>query len=552
MRSRIEEYSNPHDLKRGAGGIRDIEFTTQIMQLIYGSKHHALRVAPTCTVLRALSQEGLLTEGITEKLILAYRFLRQLEHRCQLVGDVQTHSLPESDLARTNLARTMGFQEWSQLEARLQSVRNQVRDIYDELVSSTPTASNPRDDVLSQLGGRSADVQQWFDPLPMSEAFYTSLKENQGSLDRVRTVLDKAPVLVPRFKSSLVQTEKLVSGEIEEEIDATSRLSRLNPQASTETLAETISSLWLTAATQWAMSPTFDVGLLLTEIFEEGVKQVWKRSGAGFDVVALGSFAQRDLSFGSDTDLLFLVDSSKAHPAAEQAAQRFLSEIDRLKQFGAPLSVDLRLRPEGRKGLLVSTYDGLMNYEAKSMDMWERFALGQPRLVCGSSEAITLMLKCAYARPLTPEAFQDLTAMKKRIETERVRAEDFKRHIKLGYGGLSDIDWLIHLTEMRYPPDRSKGTTADISARVECLGDANRLNQEEVRTIIEARERLMAYRNWIYLLGYEPDIVPGNPDKLEKMAVCVGLPKAADFLQSFLMTIEAVRSIYMHTLERLS
>jgi glutamate-ammonia-ligase adenylyltransferase len=127
------------DVKTGKGGIRDIEFSTQFLQLVGGGDSHALRQANTLKALRALAQDGYLTDQ--EFLILddGYRYLRRLEHRLQLLFDLQTHELPQGDEELRKLARRMGY-ETRPLEAFLEDYRAKTalnRKILDHLLHET-------------------------------------------------------------------------------------------------------------------------------------------------------------------------------------------------------------------------------------------------------------------------------------------------------------------------------------------------------------------------------------------------------------------------------
>jgi len=99
------------EVKLGRGGIRDIEFTVQFLQLLYGGQHPAVRGGHTLRALHSLRKEGLLTAAEAERLEQAYHFMRRVEHCLQLYGDQQVHKLPADPAARRRVARSMGFQD---------------------------------------------------------------------------------------------------------------------------------------------------------------------------------------------------------------------------------------------------------------------------------------------------------------------------------------------------------------------------------------------------------------------------------------------------------
>ena len=108
-----------HDVKLGRGGIREIEFTAQVLQLIWGGRDPALRDPTTLGALAALAAAGRLDRRAAADLADAYVFLRNLEHRLQMVADRQTHRLPEDDAGLARIASFMGFAEPREFAARL-------------------------------------------------------------------------------------------------------------------------------------------------------------------------------------------------------------------------------------------------------------------------------------------------------------------------------------------------------------------------------------------------------------------------------------------------
>ena len=121
---RLEEYIRQRgkefiEVKRGRGGIRDVEFAVQLLQIVHGRRDPRLRTPNTLAALRALAVEGYVADADAEALADAYRFLRMVEHRLQIVRDLQTHDLPPDRHARTTLARSLGLADADELAARV-------------------------------------------------------------------------------------------------------------------------------------------------------------------------------------------------------------------------------------------------------------------------------------------------------------------------------------------------------------------------------------------------------------------------------------------------
>lgn len=551
MRARIEDHSDPDDLKRGHGGIRDVEFLVQTLQLLHGHSHPSLRVGSTCDVIRALDTAGVLHHSVALALIDGYTFLRKLEHRCQLVAHQQTHAIPSGQEAREHLARLMGDADWKALEHQLTFHRRTIGTLYQSIVNPANAHTPAREAVLQGLGPLGAAALQWFDPLPSSEAFYDILVENQDSLSRVRKLLDEAPALATAFRKSVSLTEMLLSGEIEEEDGFEERLEELPADVPLQQVATTFSHAHTRILAQWVFDPKTPVLTRLSGLCDRLIAHAMHRLYADFDVLALGSFGRQEIGWGSDLDAILLVKDPGRHQEAESQAQNLIALLSGLKRQGVPIELDLRLRPEGGQGLLVRTYDGLRAYELEGMEMWERFALGQARLVSGNPEARELVIKAAYALPLTPERLRDLIAMKKRIETERVNIKHQRRDVKLGYGGLADIEWFVHLHEMRYPTATKAGESVRLDDGIRRLGRAQLINALEMEALLEALEHLLAVRLRLGLLGYTKDVVPENPDKLDHLAQVCGYENGYAFLMRHEHVIDSVRSIYTEGLERL-
>ena len=125
-----------YDLKRGRGGIREVEFFTQAQQLIYGGRDPDLRASATVEALGALGAAGIVPDDVVQMLSAHYRLLRTIEHRLQMVNDQQTHSLPDQIEALDRVARLHGLADGAALVTLLQPVVRQVADIYDELVAA--------------------------------------------------------------------------------------------------------------------------------------------------------------------------------------------------------------------------------------------------------------------------------------------------------------------------------------------------------------------------------------------------------------------------------
>ncbi len=551
MRQRIEELSKEGDLKRGRGGIRDVEFLVQILQLLHAQDRPELQMRPTLPAIRALEDAFLLDTATAQSLREGYTFLRKLEHRLQMADDQQTHALPSSPESQTALAKRMGEHDWVQLMAKLDTVKQGVGSVYTDRFHTVAEPESVRGRVLAAFDVDASVLAAWFDVLDGSESFYAALLESPEALSRVRRLVRFAPWLVRYYRASLSLTEQIVSGEIEEPRDSSQRFRMLDRDLPVEKVALVLQFGFAETCTRWVLDPGFDLGVLLANLYSEAIAAFARRLEINFDILAMGSFASNDLGPQSDLDLVFLVADQKHHREGERKSQEFLQFVLSLHRLGAPIEIDLRLRPDGGKGLLLRSYDALLQYDLDGMEMWERFALGHARLVAGREESVKVVLKVTYGQPLTPERLQELVKMKRRIETERVQSTQTHRQVKLGRGGLNDIEWTVRLTEMRYPSATRAGTTSDSQERMTNIGRSGLLNAVEVEQLLSARAFYSHLRIWLSLLGIRDDLIPENPDKLQRLAEAMGIATGNELLAQYQQMTTTIRSLFEDTLERL-
>ena len=148
-----------HDIKLGRGGIREIEFFAQTQQLIWGGRKPELRGAGTIEALDALAAAGLISEDARAALIVAYHFLRRLEHRLQMVDDAQTHSVPQDPAALHRIAVLMGFANAALFAEALTAQLSAVEVIYARLFEEAPSLAVTGQSRLHRRRGRSRDAE---------------------------------------------------------------------------------------------------------------------------------------------------------------------------------------------------------------------------------------------------------------------------------------------------------------------------------------------------------------------------------------------------------
>ncbi|MBS1708850.1 MAG: hypothetical protein JSS65_09040 [Armatimonadetes bacterium] len=541
MRGRIEELGSANDLKRGPGGIRDVEFLTQTIQMVFGKGDPAVQVRQTTSALAALCQKGLLDAAACQTLTDAYIFLRQTEHRCQIVGNLQTHDVPTDSDALAALSHAMGHADSTGFLAELARHRKDVRRLYEALIPG----GGPRVSHAKQIPA----LRQWLDPLPGAEALWASLAENRDSIDRVVRIAEAAPALAPMLANSPAVTEAVLSGEVLED-PVSLHFEWLSGAMPNQRATRAATDAWLRRTLRWCLGVGPSLGQALSERDDAVLRCMVE--GRGLTLVALGSAASRDTTIGSDVDLVLLCSDDADWAVAERSAQDLLASVNALHASGDPLTVDVRLRPEGRKGSLVVTETGFSKYEAGPMELWERFALGRSRLVSGQLQLFDLVKQAAYGRYIGREDFTVLAHMKRRIENERVNLKERTRHLKLGLGALDDIQWAIQLLLLSRPEAGMASGSADTAKRIDALVLSGAITSDDADILRSSHTFLNRLRAHVALMGYPADVLPENPDRLAKLATEMGLVDGNELLREFAHRTSQTRLVFEKTIALLA
>jgi len=176
------------------------------------------------------------------------------------------------------------------------------------------------------------------------------------------------------------------------------------------------------------------------------------------------------------------------------------------------------------------------------MDVWERFALGHARPLTDANE-IELLYEIAYSG-LSLTEVQSLAEMKLRIENERVEAIHGSRNVKLGPGGLLDIEWLVHLCEMRYATAMDVLPGKPFEERIRSLNAAELLNAIETEMLTGAHRWLLNLRVGIWLQGIDNDVLPENPVRLNRIAEFMDETDGNALLAKHAGMTQSVRQLY--------
>ena len=528
------------DIKLGRGGLRDVEFTAQLMQLVHGVTDETLRSPNTILALNALSESGLLARDDSRNLQKGYQLLRVVEHRIQLIKLRRTHLIPVDKSELRRVARGLNLNWTAQdLETRLDETRTSVAALHDSvfyrpLLAATaalevgdvqlsdaaintrlraigfrdPAGAMHHISALTSGVSRRATIQKTLLPVlirwmaegidpdrallsfrRLSESlgethwFLKMLRDSSGAAERLMRVLSsssfiarllehipdssawfgEASSLNPMSKDKLLQEMQAIADR--EDTETAAELVRQIRRR--EVLRLAIGGvLGELSMVQISQGLTNLVDNYLTIMLRLATKEVG--SELDFGIIAMGRWGGGELGFGSDADamLVYQSESDESQQVAERiASQLMLLSKDSLLEF----ELDLGLRPEGKNGPRVRSLASYSAYYEKWADTWEFQALLRARMLTGSESLkesfYTLIDHYRYPEQLSEKQLTEIRRIKARVESERLPlGADPARHLKLGRGSISDIEWLVQLYQLRfayqYPQLRSEGTLA--------------------------------------------------------------------------------------------
>jgi len=522
------------NIKLGPGGIREIEFIVQALQLVRGGREPALRTRGTLLALSALGARGLLPRPAVAELSAAYVFLRRLEHRLQYRDDAQTHDLPGRGQERVALARACGFGDADAFTEALQRHRGAVERHFvavlgeerakdrDELLAVwlDPTAEDEQCALLAAAGyanpvavleslarvRRSARYlqlptlsRQRFDVLVpqllrvAAEPQARSTPEAPIVFDRLLALLEtisglallaahppslprlaqlaaasawaadyllRHPILLDELLDSRVLLAEPDWNAWRRELDAQLRAYEADTerrmdalrhfqQAQTfRLLAQDLSGLLSVERLADHLSALADIVLAAT------LAQCWRdmrdapQSPPKFAIIGYGKLGGKELGYASDLDLVFLFDD--ADPAAPERyarlAQRVNTWLTSLTAAGRLYDTDLRLRPDGASGLIVSSLEGFRRYQRESAWTWEHQALTRARFVAGEAA-----LGAAFEAERDSILRQPRDAARLRTDIIEMRRRMFAGHpnpgghfdLKHDAGGMVDVEFAV-------------------------------------------------------------------------------------------------------------
>jgi glutamate-ammonia-ligase adenylyltransferase len=491
---------DPIDIKLGPGGIREIEFIAQMFQLIRGGKEEPLRAKGTREVLNYLATSGRLSVHEIEMLQSAYRFWRDIEHRLQYREDAQTHVLPGKYPVVTRIGESMGFDSAEAFLAAIQTTQSAVRESFERLFSGvttdTPTtAPASRETKLERLSARAKVIaaqtanpeqtlmrlNQLLEAIGRRSSYLALFDEFPGAFSRVAQVVSASAWASDYLRQHpIVLDELLDTRSLETPPDDAAFLQELRTRLREATHngapdiegqmdalrevhhAHLFRLLVQDLDGQWPLEKLSDhLSAMADAVLEATLEAVWPtlnkrhRETPRFAVIAYGRLGGKELGYASDLDLIFLYedDHEMAQEIYGRLAQRLNVWLSTATAAGTLFEIDLRLRPNGSAGLLITALDGFIEYQTQHAWVWEHQALTRARF-CAGDKAIGQRFEAERDRilrlPRDPgPLLEEILAMREKMHEGHPNTTD-QFDIKHDRGGMVDIEFIVQALILRY------------------------------------------------------------------------------------------------------
>ncbi|WP_139983900.1 bifunctional [glutamine synthetase] adenylyltransferase/[glutamine synthetase]-adenylyl-L-tyrosine phosphorylase [Nocardioides litoris] len=619
MRRRVVDHipakEAERQLKLGSGGLRDVEFAVQLLQLVHGRADEGIRASTTLSALAALTELGYVGREDGDALHEAYAFLRTLEHRIQLHRLHRTHVVPDDPAALRRLGRSLGFTK--EPEETLAKVwehhRREVRRLHEKLfyrplLTAVARVHSGEVRLSSEAAGKRLAALGYADPqaalrnlealtagvsrrallqralLPAMLAWFAEGADPDAGLfgfRRLSEALGASPWYLATLRDEgevaerlahLLSTSRYVTGLLEREPQGVRMLADdLAPQTAEAMLEEMRATagrqddvdkavraaravrrrelLRVASADVLGLVDVAQVGAALSRTTDATLEATLEAAGRsvraqrGLDeaptrmaVVAMGRYGGFELSYGSDADVLFVhVPVEGADPqAASSYATAVANELRR--QLALPgsdpaLTVDADLRPEGRQGALMRTLDSYAAYYARWSHVWEAQALLRADAVVGDlgvrQDFHALVDPLRYPEAgLSDDDVLEVRRIKARVDQERLpRGADPATHLKLGRGGLADIEWTVQLLQMRHAGEVAALRTPRTLTALEAARDAELLDPADADLLAHAWRTVSRTRNAVTLArAKSSDELPRDTRERAAVASILGYP----------------------------
>jgi glutamate-ammonia-ligase adenylyltransferase len=607
---------NQH-LKLGPGGIREIEFIVQSMQLVRGGSDRRLQNASLLEVLPLLAGSKLIDAPSVAQLRAAYLVLRKAENAVQMLRDQQTHLLPDNEADRARLALAMNLSGWAEAEERIEKARSAVARQFEDLLFGSPHSARRQEDtgvawldsdsikIDAELANRGLPADQVpavatalqgfrdaatyrrldeaghrrlyviidrlltaaghkpdaativqrvlrvLEAIGARSSYLALLKEQPPALERLIDVCAISGFLARQIADFPLLLDELIDAKAFDELPSrqgfvvqlaarTERMPANDPERQVEALRQfqKVAVFTVALADLTGRLPLMRVSDRLTDIAEliiqccmdlawQQMTQIYGVPYCGDDeeslrpvtiaVAGYGKLGGLELGYGSDLDLVFLHDSSGKLQATRgergvdntlfflRLGQRIVHLLTMHSAAGRLYEVDMRLRPNGKGGFLMTGIESFERYQREEAWTWEHQALLRARAVAGDTR-LRAVFEAARHHVLCDAVKRDrlrtdVADMRLRMRRELSKAGPGQFDMKQGAGGIADIEFLVQYWVLAAAQAHPQLLTyTDNVRQLEGLAAVGVLTRETARWLTEA---YVSYRTVLHHLTLE-------------------------------------------------
>ncbi|MDD5558378.1 bifunctional [glutamate--ammonia ligase]-adenylyl-L-tyrosine phosphorylase/[glutamate--ammonia-ligase] adenylyltransferase [Candidatus Methylomirabilis sp.] len=294
-------------------------------------------------------------------------------------------------------------------------------------------------------------------------------------------------------------------------------------------------------------------------------------SSGGFVVLGLGKCGAEEIGYGSDLDLAFAYAQEGATTGGSQGmshaeyferlADKICRNLTTITKEGTAYRVDIRLRPGGSAGRVAQSFAAFETHFARTAELWERQAYLRVRPIAGDlniAEALMASLSERIYRPTSAESLAaNITAMRHRMEVELTKEKTGEHHVKLGSGGIVDIEFIIQFLQLAYGSTRSALRVGNTLKALEAARGVGLLADLDVAYLCDSYRFLRTVQNRLRVVAdLETSALPKDPNRLDRLARRLeyeagdGVRPGERLLADYQRHTERVRGIYEATFSR--
>ncbi len=640
MKTKLDKLQKERDVKLGKGGIREIEFFIQALQLVHGGEVKGIRERNSLLALKKLRKLKIIDEDTSESLTSLYLFLRKVEHSIQLVDERQTHKLPESSEDLKILAKRCGLSEDTDFEKIYKENTSSVSKIYKHLffepsqqteevgkefweladfltsgnIEEAEAVENLRAlgfnnpesaiDIFSKLldprlggltqGGKLttkkvipaflAEILKSFDPdsalinlerfisgIGWRSSIYSVLLENPDIIKLLAKLFSTSGYLSnflirhPEYldvitlrdvraefgsKKEMLESLELSmkdADDYEDKLDAIRKFRHVETlKICLRDLNEEVDPFYVGKYLSMLAEAVLEVGLQLAWELVAGNKKS-KNKKMRMSVLGMGKLGGSEMSYNSDLDVIFIYEGND-HEFYSKLGQKVISVLSVPTGEGFAYKIDLDLRPSGRSGALVTSFESFKEYHQDSAQIWERQALIRAKPAAGNNQLAGKVMKAVesfvYGEPYPEDFYREIYHLRSRMENELAKETTSKRNIKTGKGGTVDIEFLVQMLQLKYGNEYNELRVQNTVDALNALNSQGLVDDKDFEVLKEGLYFLKNMENLLRLL-HDRSINELYESDFEKLAPELSMKNDGQKLkETYISKTDKIREIY--------